>query len=212
MLRHRADGICALLDEHCPKLLLDSAFPRWPRSLEHRSLRQNHLAFALYACCCRHQQVMTSLWCEVALRRNRASLLRMRVRPVQASSAAAAAQQSRFRALRHWLPPCGHVHGGAGHYVGCRTAFGVPAQPLHLSAIVDSRLACCQPSAHEFSRCSKLYVFCLPHKACGAPTWPLLSWRQCGREPSACTAVWLVTAPRRWNLRVARRALSEVIA
>jgi len=68
--------------------------------------------------------------------------LRMRVRPVQASSAAAAAQQSRFRALRCWLPPCGHVHGGAGHDVGCRTAFGVPAQPLHLSAIVDSRLAC----------------------------------------------------------------------
>merc|ERR1712238_387909 len=46
----------------------------------------------------------------------------MRVRPVQASSAAAAAQQSRFRALRHRLPPCGRVHGGAGHYVGCRRA------------------------------------------------------------------------------------------
>ena len=145
LLRHRADGICALLDEHCPKLLLDSAFPRWPRSLEHRSLRQNHLAFVLYACCCRRQQVVAFLWCEVALRRNRASLLWMRVRPVQASSAAASAQQSRFRALRHWLPPCCHVHGGAGYYVGCRTAFGVPAQPLHLSAIVDSRLACCQP-------------------------------------------------------------------
>ena len=164
LLRHRADGICALLDEHCRKLLLDSAFPRWPRSLEHRSLRQNHLAFALYACCCRHQQVMTSLWCEVALRRNRASLLcgcaldpyRLRV-PLQ--------QRSRVSFVLYVT--------GCLLVVMSMEARATMLGVARLSAFQRSlctcqqlwtRLACCQPSAHEFSRCSKYMCSAFPTK------------------------------------------------
>ena len=60
---------CRLLDERCVKLSFDTAFPRRPCLLEHRSLRQQRMPFALYVGCCGRRQVMAFVWCEVAARR-----------------------------------------------------------------------------------------------------------------------------------------------
>ena len=83
-------AVFALLDDHCSKLLL-MAF----------------VSYVSFACVCK----LTSLWCEAALRRNRASLPQMHARPGQAVSVATAAQVTRFRNSVYFSHPCRYAIG-----------------------------------------------------------------------------------------------------